>query len=93
MRRVDVASTGFIEYSEFLVAALSEDDLLKSGKLRSAFDVFDCDKSGHITAKNLKNALSGFLSGDQEKDDAVIVEIMEEVDTNVSFFIYLITLF
>lgn len=82
--RVDVASTGFIEYSEFLVAAMSEDELLNSGKLKRAFDVFDYDKSGHITSTNLKHALSGFLSGDDQADDAAVSKIIEEVDTNVS---------
>ena len=63
---------------------MTEDTLLSSGKLKSAFDVFDVDKSGCITASNLKYALAGFLSGDESVDDAAIAKIINEVDTNVS---------
>lgn len=63
---------------------MSEDAIMSSGKLKSAFDAFDYDKSGHISATNLKYALSGFLSGNAEEDDAAIAKIIEEVDTNVS---------
>ena len=83
--QIDVASSGFIEYSEFLVAAMDEVDLLDSGKLRSAFEYLDVDKTGKITPANLKIVLSPLLTGDDTVDDSAISNIIDEGDTNVSF--------
>ena len=82
--QVDVDGTGFIEYSEFLMAAMNEEVLLEDVKLQSAFGYFDVDKSGQITPADLKFALSDYLSGNANIDDAVLAEIVDEVDLNVS---------
>ena len=38
---VDIDSSGFIDYSEFVVAAMNEKQLLTDEKLLSAFKMFD----------------------------------------------------
>jgi len=40
-RQVDTDNSGFIEYSEFVVASMSEKALMTTEKLRAAFNVFD----------------------------------------------------
>ena len=63
---------------------MNEDGFLKSGKLKKAFDIFDVDKSGYITKENLKVALSGFLTGKDSVDKALMAKIVREVDLQVS---------
>jgi Ca2+-binding EF-hand superfamily protein len=83
--RVDVASTGCIEYSEFVVAAMNEEGFLKSAKLKRAFDTFDVDKTGFIAPDDLKIALAGYLTGNKKVDNALVAKIIEEVDYEVSY--------
>ena len=52
---MDVAKTGRIQYSQFLVAALRGQMDLTESKIRAAFDQMDIDNSGIITEDNLKS--------------------------------------
>lgn len=38
---VDIDKSGFIDYSEFVVASMNEKNLLTNEKLQSAFKMFD----------------------------------------------------
>ena len=38
---VDIDKSGYIDYSEFVVAAMNEKNLLTNEKLQSAFKMFD----------------------------------------------------
>ena len=38
---VDIAQSGYIDYSEFVIAAMNEKQLLTNEKLQSAFKMFD----------------------------------------------------
>jgi hypothetical protein len=40
-RSVDTDNSGFIDYSEFVVAAMNEKQLLTNEKLQAAFKMFD----------------------------------------------------
>ena len=78
MSSVDTDNNGFINYTEFLKAAVSERVLLSSENLRRAFDLFDQDKSGTISAEELKKILQGGLIS----DDQVWKEIINSVNKN-----------
>lgn len=54
---VDIDKSGFIDYSEFVVAAMNEKNLLTNEKLQSAFKMFDKDGSGFISAEEIKEIL------------------------------------
>jgi calcium-dependent protein kinase len=54
---VDTDKSGFIDYSEFVIAAMNEKQLLTSDKLQSAFKMFDKDGSGSISADEIKEVL------------------------------------
>ena len=78
MKEVDTDSSGFINYTEFLKAAMSQRLLLSSQNLRKAFDLFDKDNSGTISAAELKKVLEGGLGS----DDSVWLQIVNNFDQN-----------
>lgn len=48
-------------------------------ELKDAFDVFDADKSGDISAKELKNVLKSL---DLDNSDAEVKKLLESMDRN-----------
>lgn len=55
---VDFDHSGFIDYSEFVVAAMNESQLTTNDKLQAAFKMFDKDGSGIITRDEIKEVLT-----------------------------------
>ena len=54
---VDTDKSGFIDYSEFVVAATSQSALTSQEKLQAAFKMFDKDGSGMISADEIREVL------------------------------------
>jgi calcium-dependent protein kinase len=54
---VDIDKSGFIDYSEFVIASMNEKTLLTNEKLQAAFKMFDKDGSGSISASEIKEVL------------------------------------
>jgi calcium-dependent protein kinase len=75
---VDIDRSGYIDYSEFVIATMNEKQLLTNEKLQSAFKMFDKDGSGLISAEEIKEVL-GF--GKTLSEEAVN-EIIKQVDEN-----------
>jgi len=57
-KSVDTDNSGFIDYSEFVVAAMNEGQLTSNEKLQAAFKMFDKDGSGIISPDEIKEVLS-----------------------------------
>lgn len=57
-KKMDMNNDGKIEYSEFIVAALDEKNLMSEKRLKTAFEMFDKDKSGSISVDEIKKVLS-----------------------------------
>ena len=55
---VDTDQSGYIEYSEFVMATINEKKLLSTERLQAAFKMFDKDNSGNITPAEIKSVLS-----------------------------------
>lgn len=59
MQSVDLDNSGFIDYTEFLTATMERDKLLSKSNLETAFEAFDKDGSGSITALELRQMIGG----------------------------------
>jgi calcium-dependent protein kinase len=78
MVRVDTDNSGFIDYSEFLAAAMDKKKLLSEEKLKATFNAFDRDNNGKITAQELKYV----LESDTKLDIKAYTKLIEQVDLN-----------
>lgn len=54
---VDIDQSGFIDYTEFLVASANQKSLLSDARLKAAFKMFDKDGSGKITPEEIRAVL------------------------------------
>lgn len=56
-KSVDSDNSGFIDYTEFVVAAMNEAEMTSNEFLQAAFKMFDKDGSGIISADEIKSVL------------------------------------
>lgn len=84
---VDTDKSGFIDYSEFVVAAMNQDQLTSSEKLQAAFKMFDKDGSGIISGDEIREVLAFGGSNQLSKDavDAIIKQVDENGDGEISY--------
>lgn len=78
MKEVDTNESGFIDYYEFITACSAKEELLTKENINSAFRMLDEDKSGKITAFELRE----FLSTDRNITSEVWESLISEVDQN-----------
>lgn len=71
---LDTAQTEEIHYSEFLAAMVSTRIAMHDDLMWDTFQRFDCDKSGFITAENLREVLGESFSG------AEVNKLLQEAD-------------
>jgi calcium-dependent protein kinase len=83
--QVDADNSGFIDYSEFVVASMNEKNLLTNEKLEAAFKMFDKDGSGLITGDEIKEVMcaQGGLAEDAVKE--IIKQVDDNGDGEISF--------
>ena len=82
-QQINHSGTGAIGYSEFVVAAMFEKNLLHNAKLQAAFAMFDSDGNGVISLENFKQVLNFFhdeTDGVEDVDSYVLEKIIKEVD-------------
>lgn len=72
----DADGSDFIDYSEFLTAAMDWQGTLSKKKLEGAFKTFDLNGDGKIDLNEVKEMIGGAL------DEEMYSEIMKEADTN-----------
>jgi len=84
-KAVDSDNSGFIDYSEFVVAAMNEKQLTTNDKLQAAFKMFDKDGSGVISASEIKEVLGFGGNLDNAAIDAIIKQVDENGDGEISF--------
>jgi calcium-dependent protein kinase len=75
---VDTDKSGFIDYSEFIVATMSSKKNMSEEKLTAAFKLFDKDNNGTISPQELKDV----MSATGQISDAAIDEILKQADEN-----------
>lgn len=57
MKIADTDGSGEIDYSEWIVATTDKKKLLSNQKMETAFNLFDRDGSGSISAQEVKDVL------------------------------------
>ena len=83
MKEVDTDHNGFIDYNEFLKAAIDTRKILSSENLRSAFRNFDKDFSGKISANELKRVISERNLLQNQNWSQIIKEVDENGDGEI----------
>jgi calcium-dependent protein kinase len=66
--KIDVNKSGQVDFTEFVVATINQNALLKKEKIAQAFQMFDQDGNGFIDKKELKAVMGGINLTDQEWD-------------------------
>ncbi|CAB9521867.1 MAP kinase-activated protein kinase 2 (Fragment) [Seminavis robusta] len=56
-QHVNLSRTGKITYSELAIAIMMEENMVDDGKMNAAFQTFDKENKGHISAKNIREVL------------------------------------
>ena len=85
MDNVDTDRNGFIDYSEFVLAATNYSSILSKSTLESAFSAFDRDCSGKISADELKLMLGMNNEVREEVWRALINEADQNGDGEIEF--------
>lgn len=75
MALVDCDGNGYIDYSEFLTAAMDKRKVLNKVNLESAFAAFDQDGNGSISADEVRSILGHVESVDKDAFERVIREV------------------
>jgi calcium-dependent protein kinase len=78
IRTCDIDKNGFVDYTEFITAALDWQSLLSKELLENAFRIFDRDSSGTIT----KDELKAILKGEEAQGDEVWEMLIKQADKN-----------
>lgn len=74
---IDIDKNGTIDYTEFVMATMSDKETMTNEKLQQAFRLFDKDGNGSIEADEIKAVL-----GDSKMSPEQIEKIIREVDEN-----------
>ena len=80
-KTLDMDNNGYIEYEEFVRAAVSKEYFLTENVLRFAFRYFDKDNSGEIEYNEIKALFSKSIEDKHHVDEA-LRQIIKEVDIN-----------
>ncbi len=80
IHKLDGDNSGFVEYEEFLRATMDTESILTDKNLKIAFDFFDKDGSGHLSAEEIKSVL-GIMSNESDGGE-LVKNIIKEVDIN-----------
>ena len=79
MKNIDNDNNGYIEIDEFIRATINKEKLLTEKNLKMAFDFFDKNKNGRISAKELKSILK---EGNVNTKESVWKNMIKEIDLN-----------
>ena len=80
-KNIDMDNNGYIEYEEFVRAAVSKERFINENVLRFAFRYFDKDGSGEITFDEIEDVFKQSVT-DKAKVHESLKQIISEVDSN-----------
>ena len=85
---LDMNNDGFIEYEEFVRAAVSKEKFMGENVLKFAFRFFDKDNSGKIDLKEIETVFKNSVSDKEHMEEAfnkIIFEVDKNRDGKISF--------
>lgn len=85
MKIADADGSGEIDYSEWVVATMDKRKLLSNEKLETAFNLFDKDGSGTISADEIKEVLGVGKNIDEKIWNDIVMEVDGNGDGEISF--------
>ena len=77
-KEIDIDGNGTIDYTEFVMATMNQQNMMSNEKLLQAFKMFDKDGSGTISADEIR----GVLGSGSSLSEKAIDDIIKEVDEN-----------
>lgn len=80
-KNIDMDNNGYLEYEEFVRAAVNKERFINESVLRFAFRYFDKDNSGEITFDEIEEVFKKSVA-DQTKVHDGLKKIISEVDLN-----------
>ena len=63
---IDTDQSGYIDFQEFISAAMDAQQMLSKQKIKQVFDIIDKDKSGSICMRELKMAFGSVRRGGKD---------------------------
>ena len=81
-KKLDMDNNGYIEYEEFVRAAVSKEYFMSQKVLKLAFRFFDKDNSGEIDFKEIKELFCQGIDDKNNDIDEIMNQIIKEVDKN-----------
>lgn len=75
---IDADGNGSIDFTEWCAATIDKHKLINETNLQNAFDLFDKDRGGTISAEEVAK----ILGRNQDKTEHVWKEIINQVDLN-----------
>lgn len=85
LKMADADGSGEIDYSEWIVATTDKKRLLSNEKLEAAFNLFDKDGSGSISANEVKDVLGVGKNIDEKVWNDIVMEVDANGDGEISF--------
>jgi calcium-dependent protein kinase len=85
LKIADTDGSGELDYSEWIVATMDKKKLLSNEKLEAAFNLFDRDGSGSISANEIKDVLGVGKNIDEKIWNQIISEVDNNGDGEISF--------
>ena len=82
-KNVDLNNSGFIDYEEFVAAAVNKNLFMRENILYMAFKFFDKDNSGDITLDEIEMMFKEALNDGEKDVHNELKKIMDEVDLNL----------
>jgi calcium-dependent protein kinase len=84
-KAVDLDASGYIDYSEFVIACTNEKQLFNDKKLKAAFKMYDTDDSGFIDNSEIKTALNNLTGLTEDQIKEIITQVDKNDDGEISF--------
>ncbi len=85
LKIADSDGSGEIDYSEWVVATTDKHKLLTTEKLQVAFNMFDKDGGGSISANEIKDILGVGKNIDEKVWNDIVLEVDANGDGEISF--------